>query len=332
MRLLVAFASLVVIVAGLRATASIMVPLVLAIFLALVSFPLVRLLQRFHLHPVLAVVLTVLAILTALIGPGMVVVAAVRQFASAVPGYEAKLRQMMASGFAWLRANNVDTGALAAVADPARVLDVVLGMLSGVAALLTVAVLVVIMSAFVLVEATGVFDRRREILREDQRHSLARFMRALQTYLWVKTAISLGTGLAAWGWCTVLGVDFALLWGLLAFVLNYIPTFGSLAAAVPPALIALVQAGPMHALLTAGGYAGINVLFGSLLEPALVGHRLRLSPLVVLLSVIFWGWIWGIAGALLAVPMTMAVKLGLEQSDQSRWIARMLEGGRGPSA
>src|SRR5690606_37435572 len=120
MRVLVGAASLVVIVAGLRATSAVMIPLVLAVFLALLTFPLVRLLQRFHLHRVPAVLLTVVGVLAALVGPGMLIVAAVRQFASAVPGYEARLRQVTASGFTWLRHHNVDTSALTTFLDPAR--------------------------------------------------------------------------------------------------------------------------------------------------------------------------------------------------------------------
>lgn len=328
MRVLVGIASLVVVVAGLRATSAVMIPFVFAVFLALLSFPLVRLLQRLRLHAVLAVLLTVLAVLAALVGPGVLIVAAVRQFASAVPIYEAQLRQITSSAFEWLRENNVDTNALTTFADPSRALEMILATLSGVVTLLSVAILVVIISAFVLIEAANILERRQSILSDGQRQTLAKFMGDLQTYLWVKSGISLGTGLAAWGWCEFLGIDFALLWGLLAFLLNYIPTFGSLVAAVPPTLLALIQFGPGSAVLAAVGYIGINISFGSLLEPTLLGHRLRLSPLVVLLSVILWGWIWGIAGALLSVPITMALKIGLEQSSQSRWIALLMEGGR----
>ena len=330
MRVLVGVASLVVVGAGLRATSAIMIPLVLALFLALLAFPLVRLLQRLRLHAALAVFVTVLVILAMLVGPGMVVVAAVRQFASAVPDYEVRLRAMTSRTFAWLRQNDIDTGALTAFADPSRALELILATLSGVVTLLSVAFIVVIVSAFVLTEAASIFERRQHLLSHEQRRTLAVFMGDLQTYLWVKSGISLATGLAAWGWCTLLGIDFALLWGLLAFLLNYIPTFGSIVAAVPPALLALIQFGLGPAALTVAGYIGINIVFGSLLEPTLLGYRLRLSPLTVLLSVIIWGWVWGIAGALLSVPMTMALKIGLEQSEQSRWLVDLLEGGRRP--
>lgn len=328
MRVLVGVASLVVIGAGLRATSAVMIPLVLAVFLALLSFPLVRLLQKLRIHAVLAVFLTVLAILSTLVGPGMVVVAAVRQFASAVPEYEVRLRAINARTLAWLRQNDIDTSAIAAFLDPARALELILATLSGVVTLLSVAFIVVIVSAFVLTEAASIFERRRHVLTDGQRRALAGFIGDLQTYLWVKSGISLATGLSAWGWCTLLGIDFALLWGLLAFLLNYIPTFGSIVAAVPPALLALIQFGPGPSALTVAGYIGINIVFGSLLEPTLLGYRLRISPLVVLLSVIVWGWVWGIAGALLSVPITMAIKIGLEQWGQAEWLIDLLEGGR----
>ena len=124
-------------------------------------------------------------------------------------------------------------------------------------------------------------------------------------------------------WLLLMGVEFPILWGLLAFVLNFIPNFGSLLAALPPALLALVRSGPAAMLAVLLGFAVMNLVLGSILEPRIMGRRLGLSPLAILLSLIFWGWVWGAAGLLLAIPLTMVVKIALEHS-HVRWLALLL--------
>jgi len=108
---------------------------------------------------------------------------------------------------------------------------------------------------------------------------------------------------------------------MLAFLLNYVPTIGSIIAAVPPVLLAIVQLGPGEALAILTGYVGINILFGNLIEPRVMGYGVGISPLVVFVGLIFWGWVFGPVGMLLSVPLTMALKLGLESNDNTRWIA-----------
>ena len=147
-------------------------------------------------------------------------------------------------------------------------------------------------------------------------------------YLGYKTAISLATGvlLGLWGW--ILGVDFPVLWGLLAFLLNFIPNIGSVLAAIPPVLLALVQFGLGRAVAVGAGYVAVNMVVGNVIEPMVFGRKLGLSNLVVFLSLISWGWIWGPVGMLLSVPLTMVVKLALEHSEQYHWVSVLL----GPSS
>jgi len=119
-------------------------------------------------------------------------------------------------------------------------------------------------------------------------------------------------------------VDYAILWGLLAFLLNYIPNIGSIIAAVPAVLLGLVQHGIIIALVIAGIYVGVNVVIGNMVEPRFMGNRLGLSPLVVFISLVFWGWILGPVGMLLSVPLTMILKIALETTDEWRWLAVLL--------
>lgn len=327
-RFLVGAASLVIIAAGLRATAVILMPLVLAVFLSVITFPLVRRLQQRGLHSALAVAMTLLAVLAVLSGPSMLIVTAIRQFAAAVPRYDTGLRTLIARALDWLRARDIDTSTLTAYVDPSQLLNMMVTTLSGVATLLSLAFLVVLISAFMLFEAAEVVHRRPRVLPAEVRLHLSRIAGEVQTWLWVKTIISFFTGVVAGVWVAALGVEFALLWGLLAFLLNYIPNLGSLIAAFPPALLALIQTGPLNAMLVLVGYLVINIGFGSFMEPYLMGRRVGLSPLAVLLSVIVWGWMWGIPGMLLAVPITMTIKIALENSSANVvWVARLIEGG-----
>ena len=183
--------------------------------------------------------------------------------------------------------------------------------------------------AFILAEATVFPAKLRAALgREDA--DLGRFVqitREVQHYLGIKTVISLITGILVGFWVWMLGVDFPLFWGLLAFLFNYVPTIGSILAAIPAMLLALVQFGVGPALVVVLGYLVINVIFGNIVEPHLLGRRLGLSTLVVILSLLFWGWVWGPIGMLLSLPLTMIVKIMLENTDDFRWIAVLLGSG-----
>ncbi|EXJ12798.1 AI-2E family transporter [Nitrincola nitratireducens] len=149
-------------------------------------------------------------------------------------------------------------------------------------------------------------------------------MRQVNQYLVIKTTISLVTGVLVTLWLWWLDVDFPVLWGLIAMLMNYIPNVGSLIAAIPAVLLSLVQLGVSDAIFVASGYLVINIIMGNLIEPRFMGKGLGLSPLVVFLSLILWGWLFGPVGMFLSIPLTMIVKIALEQNESTRWIAIML--------
>ena len=148
----------------------------------------------------------------------------------------------------------------------------------------------------------------------------------MQRYLATKTVISLFTGIFVGVPLALMRIEFALLWGLLAFLLNYIPNLGSAFASVPPVLLTLVEDGIGWALGVALVFIVVNAVFGNVVEPYLMGRRLGLSTLVVFLSLVFWGWVWGPIGMLLSVPLTMIIKIMLENTEDLRWIAVLLSG------
>ncbi len=131
-------------------------------------------------------------------------------------------------------------------------------------------------------------------------------------YLIIHTIISLSTGIMIRLLLELIGVDFAATWGCLAFILNYIPTIGSIIASIPGIIIALVQYAPetyWPAILTAVSFLAVNMTLGNIIEPRVMGDHLNLSPVAILISLLFWGWLWGTAGALLATPITAAIKI-----------------------
>ena len=153
-----------------------------------------------------------------------------------------------------------------------------------------------------------------------------KFLISVKEYLAIKTLVSMGTGGVITLWLYILGVDHYMLWGVVAFLLNYIPNIGSIIAAVPAVLLALVQLGAPAAGLTGLGYIVVNTVMGNMVEPRYMGKGLGLSTLVVFLSLVFWGWLLGTVGMLLSVPLTMILKIALEYNPDTRWLALLLSG------
>jgi AI-2 transport protein TqsA len=204
-----------------------------------------------------------------------------------------------------------------------RVLSVGTDVVGRVFTFFGTAFVILILTVFMLTEAR-MFGRRFEAICDARGPNFQRMLSAtrdIQRYLGIKTLISLATGVLAGLLCWAAGLDFFLLWGIVAFTMNYIPVVGSIIAGVPPMMLAMLDKGMASGVAVAGGYVLINVLLGNFIEPMLMGRRFGLSTLVVVLSVLFWGWLWGPIGMLLAVPLTMMLKVVLDNSEDFRWIA-----------
>ncbi len=186
------------------------------------------------------------------------------------------------------------------------------------------AFIVMLLTVFMLSEAR-MFGRRFNAICDAKGPNLQRMLSAtrdIQKYLGIKTLISIATGLLAGILCWVMDLEFPLLWGILAFALNFIPAVGSVIAGIPPILLSLLNNGDIgDAMIIGGGYLLINGVLGNFLEPTLLGRRFGISTVIVILSVIFWGWLWGPIGMLMAVPLTMLLKVALDNSSDFRWMA-----------
>ena len=198
--------------------------------------------------------------------------------------------------------------------------------LRGLSALMSNGFLIFLTVIFILAEASS-FPRKLASTLSDpdqQMPYFEAFADNINRYMAIKATTSLITGLLAWAFLSIVGVDHPLLWGLVAFLLNFVPNIGSVLASIPPILLALVQFGPLQAGIVAIGYVAINVGIGAGVEPRFLGRGLGLSTLIVFLSLIFWGWTLGPVGMLLSVPLTMTAKIALESSPQTRWIGTLL--------
>ncbi len=331
-RLLLTAASFVIVVAGMRAAEPILVPLLIAGFLAIISTSPVFWLREKGIPAPAAVFFVILGVLSLGLGFILIIGTSLEDFSDAIPRYQARLTQEMGPLLHWIQEMGfqLNEDLLLKSIDPGASMRLVGRMLSGLGGILTNSFLIILTVIFILLEASS-FQQKVRAAFGDPKGTFAQFNKitdAVNNYLAIKTLVSLGTGIIVAIWVAILGIDFPVIWGLLAFLLNFIPNLGSIIAAVPPVLLGYIQFGIGRALLVGVGFGVVNLLFGNVVEPKLLGRKLGLSTLVVFLSLVFWGWVWGPVGMLLSVPMTMVVKIALESSPSTHWISILLDSER----
>ena len=337
-RALLLVAAGIVVIAGLKAATSIIVPVLASAMIAVLCIPAVNRLQSWKLPEWAAVAIVFGLVLVTITGLSLMVGGSVSDFREevATEGSELDkgldLRRDELAGLLpeSMRAKFVG---VTETFDVKTVLGVVGKAAGAVADLLSNTFFVLLTVAFILFEAAG-FSRKLAAAFGGGVATMSRYddvVTSVRDYIRIKAWLSLATGVLAGILCAVLHVRYPVLWAVAAFLLNFVPTIGSMVAAVPPVLLAYVQFGWEGALAVAIGYVVINTVIGNVLEPRMMGRRLGLSSLVVWLSLVFWGWVWGPIGMLLSVPLTMIVKILLEHSDDLRWVAVLLgPAGGGP--
>ncbi|HET58518.1 MAG TPA: AI-2E family transporter [Deltaproteobacteria bacterium] len=325
---LMIFAAFVIVVAGMSAAKAIIVPFLLAAFISIGGSPILFWLKKRKVPTWLALLIVMCGILVFLFMIPGLIGSSVNDFSSKLPFYEMRLRGQTNAVLDWLDRIGVDVDRLELnkIFNSAAVMKLVVNLLNELGGVLTNGFLILITVIFMLLEASSIPVKLRAIFQDPEASlgHVKNFADTVVRYIGIKTVISFVTGAFVTIFLTLLGVDYPLLWGLLAFILNYIPNIGSIMAAVPAVLLTIIQLGLGRALVVAIGYVVINVAMGNAIEPRLMGRRLGLSTLVVFLSLIFWGWILGPVGMLLSVPLTMTVKIALDTSEDTRWIAVLL--------
>lgn len=326
---LISAAALVILIFGMQAAKVLLVPFLFAGFLALITVRPMLWMQSKRVPVFFAALIIVTVIVLILSLLGVILGTSIAEFTAALPTYQARLDAIVKGlfeNFAEFFDDDTPIEGLRDVIDPGWAMAVVATTLNATREVLTNVLLIVLTMIFILLEASSLPTKIRVALGKNRGSFATResFLDNIGRYLGIKTMISLMTGLCAGLLTWSIGLDFPLLWAMLAFLLNYIPTIGSIIAAVPAVLLAVVQIGWGAAFGTLLGFIGINIVFGNLLEPRLMGHGVGISPLVVFLGIFFWGWVFGPVGMLLSVPLTMSLKMALEGDQRTRWIAVLL--------
>jgi len=321
-------ACLVVIIGGIKLAAPIVVPFVLSVVIATILLPPLNWLTAHRLPLPVAMVVLSLGLVLIWLPAGGIVGASFDDFYEALPEYQARVQSMTGQAAEWLRARGIEAGGAAVqdIVKPSAALSFVRQLGGGLGAVLTDVFLILLTVIFILFEANEFPAKIRAALGQKSGilHTFERFSASLQEYLRIKTLVSLMTGVTVSAWLWLVGLDFPMLWGVLAFLLNYVPNIGSIIAAVPAVLLAMVSLDLTGVLLVVAGYAAVNMVFGNVVEPRMMGRGLGLSTLVVFLSLLFWGWVLGPVGMLLSGPLTMMLRLALETDERTRGFAILL--------
>ena len=327
-KLLVSIAAFIIVVAGLKAAAGLVVPFLLAVFLAILCAPSLAWLKQRRVSSTISILVIMAAVVLLLLTLTSLLNTSVSGFSEQLPVYQESLQQRLSDVQEVLTNYGLalPKGFLNDVLNPDLIMGMIRRTLAGFGGVLSNTFLVVLTLLFILLEASSFPQKLAQISRfpEASSEQVQRIIQSINRYMAIKVLTSFATGLLVWLVLVFLGIDFPILWGLTAFLLNFVPTIGSIIAALPAVLLAIIQAGFGDAVLVATGYLAINVVIGSVLEPHFMGRNLGLSTLVVFLSLVFWGWVLGPVGMILSVPLTMTLKLALENNPDTRAIAIML--------
>jgi AI-2 transport protein TqsA len=332
LRVLIMGACLVVLIAGLRVAGPVIVPVLLSAYVAVLASAPIRWLMRHKVPTWAALPLVLTGVVLSFVLGGLLLGSSIRTFSAKLPEYEHRIELLLAGALGWLEGLglgiDLSTNSLLGYIDAGKVANFAGTLVTSVGNVLSDTAFVLLATIFILAEAAGL-PRKLQVAfgPKAQFGRFAGVIDDLQNYLAIKTRISLISGLLSGLLCWIIGVDYPLLWGLLAFLLNYIPTLGSVIALTPPTLLAFLFLGWQHGIALLAGYLTIEMVMGNVIEPRVMGKTLGLSSLVVFLSLVFWGWIWGPIGMFLSVPLTMVVKILLEHSDDLKWIGVMLGSG-----
>jgi predicted PurR-regulated permease PerM len=327
-RTVIVIAAIAIVIFFLHAAASIIAPVLLAAFIAIIATPPLRWLQRKRVPKWLALAVIVFVLLEVFSILALVFTGGLEGFRDGLPGYQERLNLLSDQFGGWLENVGVESAreAVKDIFDPAIAVKLVRVALANVSGTFGTGLLVLMAVVFMLLEASGLAAKLRKAfhLTEEAESRLQHVFHAINKYMVIKSLASLATALCIWVWLWILGIDFAVLWAILAFLLNFIPFVGALLMMIPAVLLALVQTDLLTTLLVALGYLVANTAIGSVLEPRIMGRGLGISTLAVFLSLLFWGWVLGIVGVFLAVPLTMALIVALESSPRTRPLAILL--------
>lgn len=326
------------VVAGLRDLSGIVGPVFLAFVLTIATQPMRIAAERRGIPGWVGASAALIAIYAGLIGFTLSMTVAVARFATLLPSYEEEADQLREGVVDWLGGLGVgeeQIQELVAGFDLGRVVELAGNLATGLLDVLSSLFLVITLVLFMVIDAAR-FSMKLRLLpseREPLTKALTSFGVATRRYLVVSTVFGLivavlDTVALAW-----LGVPVAILWGLLAFITNYVPNIGFVIGVVPPAIIGLLEGGPRLMIYVLIAYSLLNVVIQSIIQPKIVGDVVGLSATLTMISLVFWAYTLGAVGALLAVPLTLFAKALLVDADpRSQWLSPLMSGARVPES
>ena len=326
-RILITVAAAIVVLAGMKAAAPFLGPLAFSVFLAVIFGMLLHWFEKKGLSTRSALILTLVIFFVIMAVFIVVIAVSFFQLLSELPLYQQELESSLELVSPMLSTVGIDPAALT-FQDLIRSASAEAGvLLSGLWDIAILTILILLTTLFLLFEAKGFSSKLQLIIEELRPGDLNRFTTLAQKnvdYLIIRTEVNLAMGIGTAIILALIGVKYAIFWGFLAFLLGFIPYIGFWLAVIPPMLLAWFDLGPVPALLVLVGAGLINLLAEYVMFPHLAGRGLALSAAVVFISLLFWGWILGGIGVLLAVPLTLLVQLACELFDETRWIAVLL--------
>ena len=325
-RVLYIIAALTIVIAGMRASVNIMVPMLLAIFISIIcSYPLNKMRLR-GVSKNLSILIVIICVFIITLLLTFILGTSIGDFSDNMPLYQSKMEELLTNLSTKLQRFGIDFDYTEwrQYFDPSVAFGFAETLLKGLRSALTNAFLIGLTVIFILIEIPVIDEEKMERnLASPSNYQI--IIQKIQHYFGIKTMTSMVTGVAITIWLLIIGVDYPVLWGLVAFLLNFVPNIGSIIAAIPAVLLALLMNGMSIAMLTIAGFVAVNVTIGNVVEPRVMGQGLGLRMLVVFVSLVFWGWVLGPIGMLLAVPLTMTLKIMLKNYEQTRPFALFLE-------
>jgi AI-2 transport protein TqsA len=327
-RALIVAAAVCVVVFFARSAASILAPALLGLFIAVIATPPLRWLRAKGMPKYLAVPLILLVLMEVASLVALTTTGALEAVRDAVPRYQERIVLLSEQLGRWLELAGID-GSRAALRDlinPAAVSHFIYVALTNAGSTIGTGLLVLLIVAFMLIEASSLSAKLQAAfhLTSAGEERLRQLFNSINRYMLIKVITSVGTGICIWIWLKAFGIEYALALAVAAVLFNFIPIVGNIFMAVPAVLIALAQANIPTALLVVLGYVLVNGIIGNIVEPRLMGRELGISSVVVLGSLLFWGWVLGPIGLFLSVPLTKVLAVALDASPQTQPIAIML--------
>jgi predicted PurR-regulated permease PerM len=325
-RLLITAASAVAVLAGMRVAAPIIGPLLIALIITLAWSPGSEWLRKRGWRPSVAALtgivlgVIVVGLFIALVWSSLV------QLQEKLPGYQPRIEALRQEIIDRLGRLPFESSRVLSseVLEPGAIVGLAVGFARRLTETIGNLFLLILLMAFMMLEAIRYPEKLRRSLNAEAVSRFAKFGESIRSYVVINSIFGLVAAVFNTMLLVMLGVDFAILWGVLSFLLSFVPNIGFVIALVPPAVLALVEFGVTKALIVVAGYTIINFIVDNVFKPRFVGESLDLSPLVVVISLLFWGWLIGPVGALVAVPLSLAARFFFESFDESQWFARLM--------